>query len=86
MDRMTPYIHNRIKYMMGYPKLTVDDIMKKQQQHDGEDEAYYNPLLELDHYGLGTARSREEYLKFAEIDLDNMKCGPLKWCSEGELE
>ena len=85
MDRMTPYIHKRIKYMMGYPKLTMDDIMKN-QQHGGEDEEYFNPLLELEHFGLGNVRSREEYLKFAEIDLEKSTCGPLKWCSEGKLE
>lgn len=90
-DRVTPHIHARIKYMMGYPKFTLEDIKKLQREHssnpnDDDDESYYNPILEIQHYGLGTVRTREDYLKFAEIDLEEQTCGPLNWCSKGELE
>lgn len=87
MDKMTPHIHARIKHMMGYPKFTLEDIKQMQTQHSNNDEeSYYNPILEVEHYGLGNVRTREEYLKFAEIDLEKSTCGPLKWCSEGEIE
>jgi hypothetical protein len=63
--------------MMGYPNITTSTIIQSLS---------YNVLSELEHYGLGTERSKEDYLKFAEIDLERKTCGPMAWCSEGLLE
>ena len=70
--------------MMGYPDYSLESIQHNNIGHEN-DEAY-NVLLDLEYYGLGKSRSREEYLKFAEIDLEKKTCGPMKWCSEGQLE
>ncbi|KAL9187610.1 hypothetical protein ACHAXT_005988 [Thalassiosira profunda] len=78
MDRLSPTIHDRIKTMMGYPEF-----------EDGA-ENYRAPsnysLVELSCYGVGTRRSRDEYLQFAKIDLKKRTCGGLKWCAEGSLQ
>ena len=75
VSRAQEQIRNRIKYMLGYPKLLEGKNLTKQES-----------LLEAEHYGLGKERSREEYLQFAEIDLEEMTCGPMKWCIDGTLE
>jgi hypothetical protein len=84
VERVSDKIRNRIKYMMGYKEVTLETIQQENAGHEDDDS--YDILLELDHYGLGAVRSREEYLKFAEIDLEKKKCGPMTWCSEGERE
>ncbi|KAL7528160.1 hypothetical protein ACHAWF_002458 [Thalassiosira exigua] len=73
MDRLSPTTHERIKVMMGYREFQLTS-------------ASNYSVVELSHYGLGTHRSKEEYLEFAEIDLENRKCGKLKWCAEGTLQ
>lgn len=77
--RVSTHIQKRIKYMMGYPDIVAS--MKDVSLHRNN-----SVLLGLDQYGLGSERRREDYLRFAEIDLVNMKCGPMKWCAEGALE
>jgi hypothetical protein len=86
-SRAESQIRNRIKHMMGYPEASLEAMRQEDKNvnhHDGDE--FYNVLLELEHYGLGNVRSRNDYLRFAEIDLDEKTCGPMKWCSEGELE
>lgn len=78
VDHATTKIRQRVKYIMGYPNINATI-------HD-ESSAHYNILSELEHYGLGTARSMRDYLKFAEIDLDEKTCGTMTWCTEGLLE
>ena len=51
-----------------------------------EEDKYYSVLHNLDLYGLGTNRTLEDYLAFAEINYKTHKCGDLKWCSNGEVE
>ena len=80
VDHAATQVRQRIKYMMGYPeapKRTSDKTMEADQ---------LDPLLEIDHYGLGTERSREEYYQFAEVNVVEKTCGPMKWCTEGSLE
>ena len=75
-DRAKAIIHKRIKSLLG---------ITKEVEVDADDP--YNALLELnDYFGLGTERSRQGYLEFAEIDLEHQTCGPMTWCSNGELE
>ena len=76
INQATSQIHARIKHLLGYPGYS------RQELPSGE----YDSLCQLDHFGLGNSRSRQEYLEFAEIDLKGKKCGPMKWCAEGLLE
>jgi len=78
--RGTKFVHQRLKHMLGYPKFSSEDL-----QVSNMDESH-NVLMEFEHYGLGTTRSRTEYLEFSEIDIDTRTCGPMKWCSEGTLD
>ena len=75
MDRLSPTTHDRIKVMMGYPKNDLSEPSSNEYAS-----------VELSKYGLGTVRSREEYLKFASIDIETRTCGELKWCNEGTLQ
>ena len=77
VDTVTHTIRKRIKIMMGYPEFAG-------LQDDEND--LYRVTYGLDHYGLGTVRSPEAYLKFAEVDIEKKTCGPMKWCSEGVIE
>ena len=77
VDSVTHTIRQRIKTMMGYPEFA-------NEENDFTDP--YRVTYGLDRYGLGTERSAEEYLKFAEVDIVKKTCGPMKWCSEGLIE
>jgi hypothetical protein len=79
VDQVTHSIRKRIKIMMGYPGIKDDQI-----DDDGKDP--YRLSYGLDRYGLGKVRSANDYLQFAEIDLEKQSCGPMTWCSEGQLE
>jgi [Skp1-protein]-hydroxyproline N-acetylglucosaminyltransferase len=78
VDQVTHSIRKRIKIMMGYPGMEDDEAQK--------DKGPYRLSYGLERYGLGTVRSAKEYLEFAEIDLEKKTCGPMKWCSEGQIE
>jgi hypothetical protein len=65
--------------MIGYPGMEDDEI-------DDDERHPYRLTYGLDRYGLGKVRSAKDYLEFAEIDLKKQTCGPMKWCSEGQLE
>ncbi|KAG7365045.1 glycosyltransferase GlcNAc [Nitzschia inconspicua] len=81
VDQVTHSIRKRIKIMIGYPGIEKDEVPNKNDEDDP-----YRLSYGLDRYGLGTERSATDYLKFAEIDLEQKTCGPMKWCSEGQLE
>ena len=83
-DQVASAVKSRIKHMMGYPDYSLSDMQQQNIGHKN-DEAY-DVLIDLQYYGLGTTRTLEEYLKFAEIDLEKKTCGPMKWCSEGQYE
>ena len=57
----------RIKHYVGYPDATKDKI---RQDFDGDGNVDELLLTELQHYGLGTERTREEYFKFANLKID----------------
>jgi len=87
MDKLSPTTHDRIKVMMGYPEFSAQDGTSGDDDDDDRSRVPSNySLVELKRYGLGTVRSREEYLKFAKIDLEKRTCGGLRWCAEGSLQ
>lgn len=95
-DRLMSSPRKRIKNLVGYPIYTRRFIEKEcraelaargfQNQSLYEDDEFYDVLYELDSYGLGTNRTLEAFLKFAEIDYKSHTCGDLAWCLNEELE
>ena len=96
-DNLMSSPRKRIKNLVGYPMYTKTYVEKECQkefekaQKFGvaslyQDQKFYSVLHDLDSYGLGTNRTLEDYLTFAEINYHTNKCGDLKWCSNGEVE
>jgi Glycosyltransferase (GlcNAc) len=75
--RLQAHVIRRIKYMVGYPTDTAEEIQK------GSDEIV---LTEAEHYSMGTVRTREAYLELTGIDPVNEVCSKMDWCINGELE
>lgn len=71
----------RIKHMVGYPDATLEKIKEGKLEF---------VLESLDQYGLGTTRTKEEYMKFAGLEVDEkhaaLQCKRIAWCNEGALE
>ena len=67
----------RVKHLVGYR----DCCSRERLERDGDELV----LAEVDHYGFGKVRSREAYLEWAHIDVDNKQCGAIHWCNQGEL-
>mmetsp|Transcript_17232 Transcript_17232/g.24258 ORF Transcript_17232/g.24258 Transcript_17232/m.24258 type:complete len:619 (+) Transcript_17232:50-1906(+) len=67
----------RLKHMLGYEESSLEHMKK-----DGADKV----LVEIEHYGMGTKRTRDEYLKFTNIDMEHKKCSNIPWCNQGTLE
>ena len=63
--------------MVGYPEDTLVEI-----EADGDSQG----LVDMEHYGLGTVRTREAYLTLTNIDPVERTCHPMQWCNNGELE
>ncbi|KAL7553496.1 hypothetical protein ACHAWF_018034 [Thalassiosira exigua] len=68
----------RVKHLVGYK-----DCCTREKLEQAGDELV---LEDVEHYGFGEVRSREEYLKWANIDVDARRCRPIQWCNRGELE
>lgn len=100
MGRLQTDVSKRIKYLLGYyddPQNSIpgfneemkegipDEILTEIDIHhiDGTDSSGSN---RQGLYGVGNERTVQEYLKFAEIDLHEVKCGSLKWCVDGTLD
>ena len=68
-NKLVEIMLKRVKNFVGYPDSTVDKI---RQEFDGTGNGGVDELLltELEHYGLGTERTREEYFKFANLQID----------------
>lgn len=80
-NKLQGTVIKRIKHMTGYPDATLDKI----------NESNIGFVLEnIDQYGLGTTRSREEYMKFAGLIVDEknsaLQCKRIDWCNNGDLE
>jgi len=71
----------RIKHMVGYPDATLEKIKVGKIEF---------VLENLDQYGLGTTRTRDEYMKFAGLEVDEkhaaLQCKRIEWCNAGALE
>ena len=67
----------RVKHLVGY-----NDCCSRQKLEQEGDSLV---LMDVEHYAFGETRSREEYLKWAEIDVDAKRCHRLEWCNKGEL-
>lgn len=68
----------RVKHLVGYK----DCCSREKLEAEGSELV----LHEVDHYGFGTVRTREEYLKWSNIDVDKNQCQRIAWCNNGELE
>ena len=96
-ERLLSQSRKRIKYLVGYPKFRRE-ALQKEWEHELETRVSsqadvkslsnndYDILMDVESYGLGKERSAKDYHKFAEIDFESETCGPLTWCSNGELE
>jgi len=71
-------IIKRVKHLVGYKDCCTEEKLRE----DGEETV----LEEVEHYGFGNVRTREEYLDWAAIDVDGRRCRNIKWCNQGELE
>ena len=67
----------RVKHLVGY-----NDCCSRQKLEQEGDSLV---LMDVEHYAFGETRSREEYLKWAQIDVDAKRCHRLEWCNKGEL-
>ena len=73
------HTRKRIKNLLGYKGEYTTDAMVSN--------GFSSLLTELhESYGLGTQRTLEDYLEFAEINMDTETCGKLTWCTNNELE
>lgn len=68
----------RVKYLVGYKDCCTREKLKE--------EGSELVLQEVDYYGFGNVRTREEYLEWALIDVDNQRCRRIEWCNTGSLE
>ncbi len=80
-NKLQGSVIKRVKNMVGYPDATDKWI---------KDNNIEFVLEGMEHYSLGTVRTRDEYLKFAGIHVDYqnnaMQCLPISWCNNEELE
>lgn len=67
----------RVKHLVGYE----DCCSRERLERDGDTLV----LTDVEHYAFGEARTREEYLKWANIDVEAKQCHSIPWCNHGEL-
>ena len=67
----------RVKHLVGYKECCTREKLQQ-----GGDESV---LIDVEHYAFGDVRSREEYLEWAKIDVENHRCYRIDWCNKGEL-
>jgi len=67
----------RLKHMLGY-----DDSSLEHMTQSGASKV----LLDIEHYGMGQKRTRQEYLQLTNIDMEHKKCSRITWCNQGTLE
>jgi [Skp1-protein]-hydroxyproline N-acetylglucosaminyltransferase len=75
-NRLQSQVVHRVKYMIGYPEVTQESL-----RQDGIDDI----LQDINYYGLGEVRSRDDYIKLTQIDFEHYRCQPMHWCNNGEL-
>lgn len=71
----------RVKNLVGYPGSTTENI-----ETDGSSII----LTESEHYGLESVRSWDDYMKFANLTIDEendmIVCHKIEWCNKGWIE
>ena len=67
----------RIKYLVGYRECCT----REKLQVSGDEMV----LVDVEHYAFGDVRTREQYLEWTKINVDNHKCNLIEWCNKGEL-
>mmetsp|Transcript_7980 Transcript_7980/g.11943 ORF Transcript_7980/g.11943 Transcript_7980/m.11943 type:complete len:565 (-) Transcript_7980:185-1879(-) len=67
----------RIKHMVGYPEVSRAKIIE-----GGHEEV----LTDLEHYSMGSERTREAYLEFTNIDPATHQCKAMQWCNRCQLK
>lgn len=77
-NKLQHRVIKRIKNMVGYPDATLDKI-------DAEGITFV--LKDIEHYGLGTVRSWDEYMDHAKMSIDEehdvIVCKKNEWCNKG---
>ena len=68
----------RIKNMVGYPDSKRSTIAG---------EGYEEILTDIEHYGLGSERTWQDYMEFAHMHINEehnaIDCSPIPWCNHG---
>ncbi|KAL7570546.1 hypothetical protein ACA910_004318 [Epithemia clementina (nom. ined.)] len=68
----------RIKHMVGYPDSTREIIKTEGNEFI---------LSDIEHYGLGTERTWDEYMEFAHLHINEkhnvIDCSFIPWCNHG---
>ena len=66
--------------MTGYPDSRLEQIKQQKIEY---------VLQDIEHYGLGKVRTREEYMNFAGLVIDDenaaLDCKHIDWCNQGTL-
>jgi len=75
--RLQKHVLRRVKYMLGYPTDSEEEISK-----DGDSIA----LAQFEYYSLGHERTLEEYLQWTKIDPIHERTGRMDWCLNSEME
>lgn len=75
--RLQKHVIRRIKHLVGYPTDSLEDIKQ------AGDEIV---LTDMEYYGIGQVRTREQYLNLTNIDVFKEECHPMHWCNHGDLE
>jgi len=74
-NEISGLIIDRVKAIAGYPSLQgKDDLPVLAHVHDAE----------APNYGLGLARSLEDFLEYAHIDMQALQSSPVPWCVQGD--
>jgi Glycosyltransferase (GlcNAc) len=68
----------RIKHMVGYPDASLENINAQ---------GIGFVLKDIEHYGIGSVRSWQEYMEFAHMSIDKehdvIVCSRNEWCNQG---
>ena len=67
----------RVKHLVGYK-----DCCTREKLREEGDEIV---LFDVEHYAFGDVRTRDQYMEWTGIDVDNKKCHRIDWCNKGEL-
>jgi len=63
----------RVQNLVGFPGATEEALRKSKQG------------TKLDMFGLGSVRTREQFLKVMQLDPAKSKQQPPKWCTQGKM-